>query len=290
MTIEFDYGKAFSRNIGLVELAEQQRLRTATVAIAGLGGVGGVHATTLARLGIGNFKLADFDEFEIHNFNRQAGAMMSTLGRPKATVMQEMVHDINPTARIDVFSSGITAETIDAFLDGVDVVVDGLDYFAVDARDLMYRAAYAKGLPVVSAGPLGASAALLVFRPGGMTWHDYFAMDLARDEVDRYILFALGTVPRAAEMDYVNRKSVNLEAKSGPSLSLAVQLCAGVVACETLKLLLNRGPVLAVPYFQQFDAYRGKFIVGKLRWGNRGPLQRIKLRLFRRALQKAKRS
>ena len=60
----FSYHEAFSRNIGWVTEAEQQRLRQARVAIGGLGGVGGVHLLTLARLGIGGFAIADFDVFE----------------------------------------------------------------------------------------------------------------------------------------------------------------------------------------------------------------------------------
>lgn len=278
----FEYDKAFSRNLGLVQPEEQQRLRASRVAIAGLGGVGGVHATTLARIGIGHFHLADYDEFEVHNINRQAGAMASTLGQRKVEVMARMVADIDPSAEVKQFASGITAENIDEFLDGVDVLVDGLDFFALDARDMMYRAAHAKGLPIVAAGPIGASAALQVFLPGGMSWHEYFAMDLAQSEFDRYVLFALGNAPRATHMPYMDRKYVNLAERRGPSLGLAVQLCAGIVAAETMKILLRRGTVLAVPYFHQFDAYRNKYVIGKLRWGNRGPLQRLKYWLFRK--------
>lgn len=66
----FDYDTAFSRNIGLVQPEEQQVLRGSTIAIAGMGGVGGVHLTTLARMGVGNFHIADFDIFEVHNLIR----------------------------------------------------------------------------------------------------------------------------------------------------------------------------------------------------------------------------
>lgn len=282
--MDFDYDLAFSRNLGLIQPEEQQRLRASRVAIAGLGGVGGVHLTTLARLGIGRFHIADFDHFELHNINRQAGAFRSTLGYEKSEVMQRMALDINPTAEVKTFREGITPATIGSFLDGVDIVVDGLDYFAVDARDLLYRSAHERHIPIVAAGPIGASAALLIFLPGGMTWHEYFAMDLARDEIDKYVLFALGTAPKATHMPYLDRRYVSLAEKRGPSLSLAVQLCSGVAAAEIMKLLLKRGTVRAAPYFQQFDAYRGKLVVGRLRWGNRGPLQRLKLALLRRWL------
>src|SRR5277367_5596131 len=84
---EFRYEEAFSRNLGWVTAAEQQVLRQKRIAIAGLGGVGGSHLLTLARLGIGGFHIADFDHFELANFNRQIGATMSSLGRPKAAVL-----------------------------------------------------------------------------------------------------------------------------------------------------------------------------------------------------------
>lgn len=282
--IDFDYDLAFSRNLGLVQPEEQQLLRNSKVAVAGLGGVGGVHLTTLARMGVGNFHIADFDIFEIHNFNRQAGATFSTLGQEKGKVMERMAHDINPSAEITLFSEGVQPENIDRFLQGVDVVVDGLDYFAVEARELLYKETYARGIPVVAAGPIGCSAALLVFMPGGMTWHDYFSMSLAKDVLDKYVLFFIGTAPAATQMSYMDRTRVNLAEKRGPSLSLAVQLCAGVVAAEAMKILLKRGKVLAAPYYQQFDAYKCKYAVGKLRWGNRGPIQRLKFALFRKML------
>jgi len=87
MVQAFDYNHAFSRNIGWLTEDEQQRLRGARVAIAGLGGVGGFHLLTLARLGVGRFNIADLDRFELANFNRQAGASVSSLGRPKVEVL-----------------------------------------------------------------------------------------------------------------------------------------------------------------------------------------------------------
>lgn len=67
----FDYATAFSRNIGWVTEQEQAELVSKRVAIAGLGGAGGSHLLTLTRLGITKFNIADADEFEAVNFNRQ---------------------------------------------------------------------------------------------------------------------------------------------------------------------------------------------------------------------------
>lgn len=278
----FDYAAAYSRNIGLVQPEEQKRLGKGVVAIAGLGGVGGVHVTTLARLGIGRFHLADFDRFEIHNFNRQAGAAVNTIGREKVEVMAQQALNINPSAEVRRFSAGVTAGNVDAFLDGVDVVVDGLDFFVPEAREILYDAAERRKIPLVTAGPIGMSVAWLVFMPGRMRWRDYFRFDLAKTPVDKLILFALGLTPRATQMSYIDRKYVDLPGHRGPSLSLAVQLCAGVAAGEVLKLLLGRGHVAPAPHFHQFDIYRGRYVTGQLRWGNAGFLQRIKFLIARR--------
>jgi molybdopterin/thiamine biosynthesis adenylyltransferase len=277
----FDYDTAFSRNLGLTQPAEQQVLRNSRVAIAGLGGVGGIHALSLARLGVGKFHLADFDHFELHNFNRQSGAMMSTLQTPKAATMKAMILDINPEAEVRLFEQGVTDESVESFMEGVDVGIDGLDFFALDARDIFYRTVTAREIPVVAVGPIGASAALLVFVPGGMTWHEYFAMDMAKTDFERYVLFALGTAPRTSHISYMDRDYVDLVAQKVPSLGPAVQLCSGIAGIETMKLILKRGKVYAAPYFSQYDAYKCSYRRGKLRWGNKGPLQRLKFSLFR---------
>ena len=61
-----------------------------------------------------------------------------------------------------------------------------------------------------------------------------------------------------------------------------IHLCAGMAAAESMKLLLQRGTVMSAPQLQQFDADKCKYATGAVRWGNRGPLQRAELWLFRR--------
>src|SRR3546814_11469686 len=95
----FDYATAFDRNIGWITADEQQVLRRKRVAIAGMGGVGGVHLLTLARMGIGAFNLSDLDDFELAHFNSQVGASMSTLGRPKVAVRDDVTRAIKTRKR-----------------------------------------------------------------------------------------------------------------------------------------------------------------------------------------------
>jgi len=148
----WSYGEAFTRNLGLVTADEQQRLRSSRVAIAGLGGVGGIDLVTLARLGIGRFTIADPDVFETRNTNRQYGATLSTQGRPKADVMRDIVLDINPEAEIRMFRDPLGAANADAFLEGCNVLVDGIDAFEIDLRRVLFRNARARGIYALGAG------------------------------------------------------------------------------------------------------------------------------------------
>ncbi len=290
MIQRFDYEAAFSRNIGWVTEAEQQTLRGKRVAIAGIGGVGGVHLLTLARLGIGAFNIADFDTFDLVNFNRQAGAMVSTLGRPKVDVLAEMAADINPELDIRRFAHGVHQDNLDDFLRGVDLYVDGLDFFAFAARRNTFAACHRLGVPAVTAAPLGMGTAVLVFMPGGMSFEDYFCLE-GCDQDEMALRFLLGLSPAMLQRGYlVDPSRVNLAEQRGPSTVAACQLCAGVAATEALKILLGRGTLRAAPHGYQFDAYRQRLTRTWRPGGNRHPLQRLGLWVARRQLLKMRAS
>lgn len=280
----WDYGRAFCRNLGIVSEAEQQKLRNSRVAIVGMGGVGGVHLMTLARLGIERFTITDLDTFELANFNRQYGARVDTLGRSKVDVMAEEVRRINPDVQLRILPRGVSEQNIAQFLEGADLLVDGIDYFAIAMRRRLYRAAAAHGIPAIMAGPVGCSAAWLVFTGAGMPFDRYFDLHDGQTEFEQLAAFTVGLAPAALQFPYVDLGRVNLDEQYGPSVGLACELCAGVAGAEALKLLLGRGSVRPVPQYAQFDAYRGRFRRGRLLGGNRHPLQRLKrwwlLRMF----------
>ncbi|MEP7056811.1 MAG: ThiF family adenylyltransferase, partial [Caldimonas sp.] len=221
----FTYAQAFDRNIGWVTEAEQQTLRGKRVAIAGLGGVGGAHLLTLTRLGIGRFNLADFDHFEIHNFNRQVGANMHSIGRAKVDVMAEMAAAINPELDVRRFADGVHAGNVERFLEGVDLYVDGLDFFVLDERQRVFDLCAARGIPAITAAPLGMGAALLVFLPGRMSFEQYFRMGGASAS-EKAARFLVGLSPSMLQMGYlVDPSRVDLAARKGPSTPMACDLC-----------------------------------------------------------------
>ena len=280
----FDYRSAFDRNIGWLTTPEQHRLREKRVAIAGLGGVGGFHLLTLARLGVGRFKIADLDHFELPNFNRQAGAMVSTLGQPKVDVLAAMVRDINPDCELEIYPAGVHADNLDPFFASVDVYVDGLDAFAFEARERVFAHCAERRIPATTVAPLGMSAALLNFLPGGMTFEEYFQLTGCSD-AEKAVRFLVGLAPSLLHRGYlVDSARVNLAERRGPSTVVACQLCAGVAGAEALKILLGRGKVWPAPHGFQFDGYRNKLSHTWRPGGNRHPLNRLAIALAKRQL------
>jgi molybdopterin/thiamine biosynthesis adenylyltransferase len=269
--------EAFCRNLGLVDYAGQQKLHNTRVAIAGMGGVGGVHLMTLARTGIGAFNVADMDSFAVANVNRQFGATLDSFGRPKLDVMVELASSVNPCICFKTFPEGISDANLDTFLQGVDIVVDGIDFFAFEIRRRLFKRAHELGIPVITAGPLGFSTAVLVFMPDGMGFDEYFDIHDELPEKHRYLHFAMGLAPRATHLAYLDRRFVDIHEKRGPSLHIACQLCAAMTATEVVRIVLGKGRVRAVPCFTQFDPFVGKIRKGRLPMGNRNPLQRIKI-------------
>lgn len=281
----FDYHEAFSRNLGWVTETEQEILRNKRIAIAGMGGVGGSHLLTLARLGIGAFSLADFDQFELANFNRQAGASTPHIGRKKLEVMVEMSRGINPELNIEQFPAGVDTDNLDAFLEGVDLYVDSLDFFALDIRRAVFAACYAKGIPAITAAPLGMGAAVLCFFPGQMSFEKYFLLE-GQTREEQALRFMLGLAPNPQQLAYLADDSkVDLEAGKGPSTPMACELCAGFAGTYALKILLARGGVPAAPRGIHFDAYRNRLVTTWRPWGNANPIQRLGLTIARKRIK-----
>ena len=87
----FNRDEAFTRNIGLLTIEEQERLRDFTIAIPGMGGVGGANLISLVRQGFEKFRIADLDVYELKNFNRQYGARIDTLDKEIQSLEVRMV-------------------------------------------------------------------------------------------------------------------------------------------------------------------------------------------------------
>lgn len=270
------YRESFKRNIGLVTEGEQERLRASRIAIAGLGGVGGIHLVTLARIGVGRFHIADNDTFETVNFNRQYGATYASIGRKKTEVMKEAANSINPEARVVTFPEGVNEKNVDEFIEGADLVVDAIDFFSIDARRLLFNRSREKGIFAVTSGPIGFGSTLQIFDPRGMSFDEYFGISGGMSYVEKMIAFSVGLTPSPLHLKYMDLSKVDLKSGTGPSFASACVLCASLVATEALNIILKRKPVKAAPYYFQFDPYRQIYKKGYLFMGAKNPMQYLK--------------
>jgi nitroreductase len=134
------------RNRNLITVDEQARLAALHVGVIGLS-VGNVVAHTLAMEGLcGTVRLADFDILELSNLNRVPASILD-VGVNKATVAARRITELDPYLSVDVIPSGLTADSVNEFMEGLDLVVEECD--SLDMKVVVREAARAKRIPVL---------------------------------------------------------------------------------------------------------------------------------------------
>ena len=104
-------------------------LHSKSVAIVGVGGVGGICAITLARSGIQNIIIQDFDTVEESNINRQVVASFDTIGMYKVDVLEKMLKSINPNINVIKIKNYFNEQDMSVFNYKIDYLVDAIDSF-----------------------------------------------------------------------------------------------------------------------------------------------------------------
>lgn len=132
------------------------RLRDSHVLVVGLGGVGAVAAEMVCRAGVGRMTIADADVVAESNINRQLIALHSTVGKPKAEILEKRLKDINPDVGLTVITEYIRDEATDAILDAAkyDYVIDAIDTLSPKVN--LIKGALERGIPLVSSMGSGA--------------------------------------------------------------------------------------------------------------------------------------
>ena len=118
------------RLIPLFKEAGIEKIANATVAVVGVGGVGGICAITLARSGVGNIIIQDFDVVEESNINRQIVANYNTIGLSKVDILEKQIKEINPNCKVTKLNSFFNEDNLNLFSYNIDYVVDAIDSFS----------------------------------------------------------------------------------------------------------------------------------------------------------------
>ena len=140
----------FSRTETLIGKEGIEKLKKSKVAVFGIGGVGSFVVEGLARAGIENLIIVDFDKYDITNINRQLGALHSTIGKYKVDVMKERILDINPNAKVKIVKEFFGPNSNKNIIDkSIDYIVDAVDN--VTAKIELVVKANEFEIPIISA-------------------------------------------------------------------------------------------------------------------------------------------
>lgn len=205
----------YLRSLGTVGWEGQIRLLKATVAVVGLGGLGGNVVEGLARAGIGRLIIIDGDAFVEHNLNRQILSTEANLGASKVEVAKGHVAEINSAVEVIARPVEATAESLPQLLEGAEVVVDALD--RLPTRLTLQDTAQSLAIPMVHGAIAGMVGQVMTILPG--------------DE-GLYALYGRGEVPERG-----------IEAQQGCPTATPMMIAAWQVQ-EVLKILLGKGELL----------------------------------------------
>lgn len=146
-------GRRFTRTELVIGSDNLERLSQTTVAVVGLGGVGGTAAEALARSGVGRLLLIDHDLVCVTNINRQIVALESTVGLPKVQVMAERIRQINPACEVMALQTFYLGSRHRELLAGADYVADAID--SVGPKVDLISLCHEEKRPLISALGMG---------------------------------------------------------------------------------------------------------------------------------------
>lgn len=140
----------FSRTELLLGSSAMKKLKDVTVAVFGIGGVGGYVCEALARSGIEHFVLVDSDTVALTNINRQIIATLDTIGKYKCDCMKDRILSINKNAKVEVINKFFLPDNQDEFdFKSFDYVIDAVD--TVTAKIAIILKAKENNIPIISA-------------------------------------------------------------------------------------------------------------------------------------------
>lgn len=173
------YLERTNRNIGWISQEEQFQIKNSIIGVAGCGGMGGLVASILVRLGVGEVRIADSEEFDISNINRQFAATAGTVGKSKALETARMLREIADDTRLLVYPTGINEMTVSDFIRDCDIIFDEIEFWAIGSRLLLHGEASRFNVPLITCSSVGFGSRLFYFDHKGMSIENMIGMKLS---------------------------------------------------------------------------------------------------------------
>jgi molybdopterin/thiamine biosynthesis adenylyltransferase len=253
------YNEIFSRNIGIFSESEQEKLKHSTIAISGVGGVGG------------RLKITDPGTFEKSNFNRQFGSSTANLNRNKAEEVFHQIKDINPQAKIDYSTTGIASEG-DAiqFVSDSDLIIDEMDFGLFKESISLQRAARQRGIFYFFTSAIGFGAVIVVFAPEGLTLEEFdnVPSNVDINSIEKIHVPLKRIIPILPSYTAVDIPTIFREIDAGiraaPTTSIGAGLASVLAAMEAVNIILKKKEIVVAPQYKYIDLFDQRFVVGNV--------------------------
>ena len=290
------YDERTDRNIGWIKPEEQKMLHQCTVGIAGCGGMGGLIAATMIRLGVGHVKIADCEDFDVSNLNRQFAATKETVGKSKAFSTASKLRKIADDTQITVYPQGIDKETAEDFVRNCDVICDEIEFWAVGSRILLHQYGRNTNAPMLICCTVGHRTYMMCFTKESMTMEDAlgFGLDQAmqmqnkiqqgsaeKEEIqcvmDAMLKVIVPEIPEySVDPSFSTEKEGRrrlLEQIQAPIIASNPPMASGFISNHVLFQLLKKSPVkriepkiVPMPGYVAFDAYMHQTLTATEKW------------------------
>ena len=218
MSYPGDFKQRFARQIAIPEIGEegQKKLCKAKVLIVGCGALGSMVAMQLGAAGVGTIGIADYDNVEISNLQRQFFFATHDAGTPKVDVIANRLKELNPVVNISIYKEFLSFRKAEDIFKDYDFIVDATDN--PDSKKMIGEVSFKRGKACCIGGVRDFDGQIITLLPGDSRFEDYFGISLA----DGFLPCSLGGV-----------------------LGPAAALCASIQASETIKFLTNSGKLLS---------------------------------------------
>lgn len=267
MILKYTYNKLFQRNIGIFTKEEQKKIKKLKVAIAGGGGgLGSPMAYNIARLGVEEIRLADPDIFEPSNINRQFGAYIDTIGQYKVKAIKNELLRINPCLVVKIWNTKIDKLNIAEFLNGVDAVIDGIDFFELEAANFLYKEAFKRKLWVFTCQGACNIISFIAFNPSGITFEKMVSennrLNLKKTIIKMFPILPKGVTSKI--IDKIVKDATKKNSYSIPSYVVLPPIGGAFVTEELIKVLIrNILPLAEAPNLFLIDLEQMKIFFFK---------------------------
>lgn len=228
--------KRFLRNQILFFDKDLSKLANLKVIIFGVGGVGGQVVEMLARSGIENLTLVDFDRVNITNINRQIIALESTIDKLKVEVFKDRILDINPNAKVTIFPI-VYDENHLINLNDYDYIIDVIDQ--VSSKILLIKEAYKAKVKIISAMGAGNKLNPLAFKVAKINQTSVCPLaKIIRNELKKYGISDLKVV--YSQENSIKTNYVENNKKVIGSWASVTSTMGNIIANEVLKDLIEK--------------------------------------------------